>query len=233
MTKKPTSIAPQNLECYARALGNCSGDMSDEHYLSKAVLRFLKATSKGNPQVYAKNIAGLPPGVRRLREIGRMKARILCTTHNASLHLCDNEGLAICRATLSMYDADNSHDPATEVFKIDGDRLELWMLKVFFGGLYCGKVWSDLVSLRGQPPSIEGLEILYGLKQMLDQSGLYWLPTHFEGKSFQNRDEVEFLPWIRHDDGQLLGCAAGCSAFTSVCLRMKSLARCLFGAIAR
>ena len=62
--------------------------MSDEHIVSEAVLRFLQANIRGNPQVYAQNTARVPRGVRRLRDIGRMTAPILCTTHNRRLAQC-------------------------------------------------------------------------------------------------------------------------------------------------
>jgi hypothetical protein len=195
----------QEFECYAKALGDCAGSTSDEHIVSEAVLRFLKANVRGNPQVYAQNTAGLPRGVRRLRDIGRMTAPILCATHNSGLDLYDDAALAMCKASLALYDADNSHDPAAESFIIDCDRLERWMLKVLFGTVYYGRDWPPLAGLGRQAPLVEWLEILYERRKMPAGRGLYWLPTQLEGEHFETRDEVELLPWFRKGDGKLVG----------------------------
>ena len=205
VAKNRQSDRQPEFECYARALRGCSTEMSDEHIVSEAVLRFLKANVRGNPQVYAQNTAGLPRGVRRLRDIGRMTAPILCTTHNSGLHSYDDEALAMCKATLALYDADNHRDPAAESFVIDGGRLERWMLKVLFGTIYYGRDWPPLAGLRGQAPPVECLEVLYDRREMPARRGLYWLPTDLEGEHFDNRDEVELLPWSRKGDGKLVG----------------------------
>jgi hypothetical protein len=80
-------------------------------------------------------------------------------------------------ASESVYNADDARDQAAEVFQIDGDRLERWMLKTLSGGLYSGKLWPDLAAWQGKQPLIEWLEELYGLREIPRGQGLFWQPT--------------------------------------------------------
>ena len=137
-----------------------------------------------------------PAQTRKWRDIGRLKAKILCTSHNSSLSPYDDEGLAMCKAAKSTYDADNTGDMTIDTFTIDGNRLERWMLKTLIGGLYSGKVWTDLAAMEAKPPPDEWLEILYGRRDFPDRQGLYWQPTALAGLDFDHRDEFEVLPWM-------------------------------------
>jgi hypothetical protein len=185
-----------NLDCFARALGDCQGPMSGEHYISEAILKFVGGPSTGNPGVYGHNLAGLPRGQRRWRDIGQLKRKILCKKHNSDLSDYDRAGLAMCKAGKSMYQADNTGDQTAEIFTIDGDDLERWMLKTLIGGYYSGKVWEELADMEGVDPPLEWLDILYGRKDFPFGHGLYWQPTELEGVALDGRDEFELMPRI-------------------------------------
>jgi hypothetical protein len=194
-----------NPDCYARALGGCSDQKSREHYVSEGALKYVAAPTTGNLSVYARYHGRQKRGVQKLLDIGRLTAEILCTKHNNSLGPVDDESIRMCGAAESMYDADNSGDQTAEGFPIDGDRLERWMLKTLIGGLYSGKLWDDLAHMERQPPPIQWLEALYGYKELPDGQGLYWQPTEMDGLSFEERDQLEILPWLSADNGTVIG----------------------------
>jgi hypothetical protein len=52
-TDQPASS--RNPNCYAQGLGGCSDDMSREHMVSEGALNYVRATTTGNPSVYARN----------------------------------------------------------------------------------------------------------------------------------------------------------------------------------
>ena len=70
------------------------------------------------------------------------------------------------------------------------------MLKTLIGGLYSGSLWDDIDSMKGHPPPLEWLEILYRGQEFPASQGLYWLPTEMPGLSLGDRDEFEVLPWL-------------------------------------
>jgi hypothetical protein len=181
----------KQIDCFARALGDCFGVPSKEHYVTEGGLELLKVALPGAPRVYEKK-----KGVRRLQEIGKLYARILCEKHNSGLSEFDQTFIDMMLATEAISDAVNAGDQTPELFQIDGDRFERWMLKTLIGGLYSGEQWPDLAAFHGNEPSMHWLEVLYRRKDVPRGQGFFWQPTEMKGLTFDNRDEFEVLPWM-------------------------------------
>ncbi len=114
--------------CYAAHLGDCMGGISKEHYISRSVLEIAGK---------AIQVSGFPwQKSHEPSEIGisALASRILCSHHNSDLSPLDEAGSKFLRALKSSFDeAFRDGDFAHEVFFIDGDKLELWLLKVLCG----------------------------------------------------------------------------------------------------
>ncbi len=202
------ATAYQHPECYSRVLGGCSQTISREHYFSDGALRSVGGHKLANPSVYGRNLVGQKPGIQKLLDIGRLTGEILCTTHNSALAPYDTGGMAMCDATEALHKAALSSDHAARIFRIDGDAFERWMLKTLCSCLCSGKVWAPLIALKGAPPPVEWLEVLFNKTKITAGQGIYWQPPEIEGLNSQNRDEVEFHPLFSADDLVIIGLRA-------------------------
>lgn len=195
----------QHPECYARALGGCSNTISAEHYISESVLKHVGGPREGNPSVYGRNLAFQRTGLKKLLDIGRLTAGILCTTHNSSLSPFDDAAKAMAAAAEDFHLA--LADPARTVYSvtISGDNFERWLLKTLCGSLYSGQVWRDLAELKGVCPPIEWLEYLFLGAPFPAGQGVYWQATDISGLTTDDRSELEFHPLMSHDGRFILG----------------------------
>ena len=74
----------QHPDCYARALGGCSREMSGEHYVSKGVLELVYARAgKASTSVLVTGLSFQKPGAIQFFGIGRLVGNILCEAHNS------------------------------------------------------------------------------------------------------------------------------------------------------
>jgi hypothetical protein len=169
--------------CYARAIGGCSEKPSDEHYFSKGVLKCIGGQAKETQTIYGKNLAFQKPGMRKKLLIGRLKADILCTTHNNALKPFDDAGKAFCEAAENLHRAATVGKASADMPRVNGNALERWMLRTLCGALYSGKVWRELVALKNIEPPFEWLEILYNLAGIQSGQGIYWQPYEIGGFS--------------------------------------------------
>jgi hypothetical protein len=114
--------------CYAVHLGNCKGGMSKEHYISRSVLEIAGKTVQTSGFPWQK--------LDQAQEIGieALTSRILCSHHNSRLSPLDKTGREFLSALKSIFDeAIGNENFGHEVFSVDGDKLELWLLKILCG----------------------------------------------------------------------------------------------------
>jgi hypothetical protein len=158
-------------KCYARALGNCSTDLSDEHFLSESVLAVVHPT-----KVTVAGFAWLGDNTRRIPN-KRLAARILCKAHNEALSGLDESGR---RFFQWMQDAiiefAQDHPKAQEdwIRAVNGHDLERWMMKALFGLIASGVAENKSPDLSKLPPPIEALRILFGYDPIPQGWGMYW-----------------------------------------------------------
>lgn len=133
----------KNLKCYAALLGDCSEDLSQEHYISHGLLKHLSRS--GNVE-----ISGFSwQGVDELKSLPtkKMVGNILCRRHNNALSPLD---AIIMRFSDSINEIDRtiileSHKEISRYFLFNGYDIERWMLKTL-----CGIVYSKNASIHGQ-----------------------------------------------------------------------------------
>lgn len=144
--------------CYAGSLGDCSANLSREHYVSRAVLQEI------SPDPILAGLSFLRGEEKRL-PVSALAARILCRRHNSQLAELDDEAAKSFRA-LRRFENGNKDSvvaPSDDFEFVDGPRLEAWMLKTLFGLLAAGVLTGSsgpLVRVReGAEPAL--LEVLF------------------------------------------------------------------------
>ena len=142
-----------HLRCYARALRDCSDKSSREHYVSASVLELL-----GEDHRIA-NASWLPPG--QLSDpipTSALGSRILCERHNGSLSPLDAHAKIFFTELLGAL-SDDEQVPHRQV-RVDGDRLEQWVLKACCGALASGNLVEKGHEMVREPPR-SWLDILF------------------------------------------------------------------------
>lgn len=156
----PTAPAPPSTgyshgRCYARALNDCSEQISKEHYLSRGVLRELAGAGPTN--TVRMSGMGLPEGDLPPDQVGQ--AKILCGRHNSALSALDTAGARLFRALREGIKT----IPAFAYRSFSGVDVERWLLKVTCGVRAASK----------QDVPLEWLEFLFGSAELPPMLGLY------------------------------------------------------------
>lgn len=190
--KAPRSATPagpvtgvSNPKCYMRATGNCSDNISKEHYISRSVLASLDMAG-------TQKIAGVPWRALKAFHIvptDSLVAKVLCERHNVALSPLDAEAGRLIR-TIGEYDRKFHKKPhLTEIKLFCGEELEKWMLKTV-----CGIVAAKAVARGGvrsnATVSDTWVSILAGERDWPRLWGIYVaVPTgvafHYESFSFK------------------------------------------------
>jgi hypothetical protein len=116
--------------CYASSTNDCSPKLSNEHWLSKAVLRAIgdgDMVTVGGLHWQTKPSQHLP--------VNRLGANILCDRHNSALSRLDRTA-TIVQAALDRYQLDQLAKPdphGSEFDLVSGEDFERWMLKMAWG----------------------------------------------------------------------------------------------------
>jgi len=177
--------AHKNPKCYAAGLGGCSSKISSEHFFSKAVLKLLydePGFEVGGFPWQRKPGAG-PPSPESLA------SNILCKDHNEALSTVDAEALQL------FHSFDGVHKHLTDErrsghleFEVAGEIFERWILKVLIGVVASGNAEKDNVRVPKSKPSLEWLQLLFGVESMPSACGVYALsqqhPFSVKGISF-------------------------------------------------
>jgi hypothetical protein len=121
-----------NPNCYLRAAGDCSDDISREHYISRDVLAEL------GPTITIHGLPWLAPDERRVVGIESLTAKILCRRHNSALAPLDAEAGRFFRALReideNLYEKSLSRKGLS--FEFCGLALDMWMVKASCGLFY-------------------------------------------------------------------------------------------------
>ena len=166
-------------KCYARALGGCCNKITGEHSVSRGVLELIK---EGDGEVSRSvSVTGLAFQERdAIQEIGvsRLESKVLCDTHNNLLSPADGAAKAMFLGMDGLNRAAGDIGSPERTVSVDGDLLELWMLKVMCGGLYSG-AWlvGPAETMKGVCPPLEWLQILFNGSQFPVGWGMYYLPA--------------------------------------------------------
>src|SRR5687768_17103054 len=110
--------------CYAAALEDCDGPLTDEHYILKSLQR----------EFGVRLIVGGTPWARESKVVGPdIKARVLCRKHNTDVKPYDKAALAVFRALKKAHRGERAD------IEVDGEHLERWSLKASAGMLASGE----------------------------------------------------------------------------------------------
>lgn len=150
----------EKLRCYAAYLGNCNGGITREHYISRSVLDIA-----GN----VVRISGFPwQETDKVKDIGinTFVSKVLCRHHNNELSPLDESGKAFLQALKSVFNnAVGKTEFNDEAFSLEGDRIELWLLKILCGlcavskSVAIPKRWTNILFEREEFPQGWGLHI--------------------------------------------------------------------------
>ncbi len=169
----------QNPKCYARALGSCSRQIDNEHYISRSILeRIPDPTVLTSKAVLVRNLSFQQQAdVLEPIGVGNLTSKMLCKTHNNALSDYDAAGLAMYMA-LELLDLEPRIPiPNRFIKKIDGDAFERWMLKALVGGLYSGILrLPPGMSMKDVQPTLDFLHILYRGAPFPTGTGMFWIP---------------------------------------------------------
>jgi hypothetical protein len=185
VTIVPPDTGFMHAKCYAAALGGCSTKISGEHPISHGALKLWA----NGPSIQIGGLTWLEEGEMRSIPTDALNAKILCESHNAALSPLDAVGLRFAehlRATRQAMTTMRRRGPRTHLI-LNGLDIERWLLKTL-----CGLVASGSTDVKGigDPrewrPSVEGLEILFGVRPMTNGCGL-----HFLGKPGERPDVVQ------------------------------------------
>ena len=147
------------MSCIAAHLRDCGGGTSAEHYISRSVLKL------AGKAVRVSGFAWQQPGQATDIGIGSLTSKRLCRHHNEQLSPLDEEGRRFLEPLKRTHDeASGEADFSNETFLVDGDRLELWLLKVL-----CG----ILTASRAYPIPNEWIEILFQRRPFPEGAGLH------------------------------------------------------------
>jgi len=169
----------QNPKCYARELEGCSLQTDGEHYISQAILeripdrRVIKSKA-----VLVRNLSfQKQPDLLEAMGIGNLASKMLCKIHNNALSDYDAAFLALYEALDALDDEGREPVSDRSIRVIDGDAFERFMLKAFIGGLYSGNFRLPTgMTMKGEPPTLEMLHILYRGAEFPARTGMFWIP---------------------------------------------------------
>jgi hypothetical protein len=166
--------------CYAAPLGDCSGSLNREHFISKNLLKEFEEAGR-------LKVRGFPHGNEAghlLMSVESLSAKVLCEGHNSRLSDVDREGgrflTAFFAAHSGLLDRTFIED---QLFVFDGPLIERWMLKYACGLIASGQAGVRTERIERTLPPLEFLQALFGLDTFPDNWGLYTRPTSPVGVS--------------------------------------------------
>jgi hypothetical protein len=172
-----------NGKCYARALGDCVGKISAEHYVSRAVLEEL------GPDLLVTD--GRRGFEKKPLRPANLTAKILCRRHNEALSGLDATAGSYFRALKCVGEQLVS---GGGVHAFSGHDLELWLLKVL-----CGQT-----RLYGDAVPLPWVRVLFGEEEIGGRSGLNVIASI--GELIPGTREVA-ISTARTDAGERVGCS--------------------------
>lgn len=166
-------------KCYASPLKNCSVRLSEEHYLTKAILKLLIKSLEPHYPILGVNhmtidANGNPILKKDHRQRDPVKAEVLCAHHNNKLSQFDQVGIDIAKALIAT---DERPYTCSAKYIIKGENFERYILKSICGHITdSANKASNNVPIKSVP--FEWLDILFSNKPVPINTGLYFQPIH-------------------------------------------------------
>lgn len=191
-------------KCYAGSLGDCCTEISGEHCVSAELLR------RGSRDKMA-TVTNL--GFQRERNvpqrigIANLKAKVLCKVHNSRLSDYDQAILQLHEGIEALEESFGQQPADTRRFRVDGDALERWLLKMLAGGLFSGNfLVPPKDRMTGVPIPEEWLAYLFCGRELPARHGLY-LMTGPPGAPVSVEDQhwLRITPLMSTDQQFVLG----------------------------
>ena len=212
--------------CYAAQLGDCSGPLNREHFVSKNLLKEFEESGR-------LNVVGYPHGNdagQLLLSVESMSAKVLCESHNSRLSDVDVEGgrfiSTFFAAHSGLLDETSRGDQTLE---FNGLLIERWMLKYMCGLVASGQAGFGAERLERTPPPVEFLRVLFGLETVPPDWGLYTRPTTPVGFAQEKQLAIGlYLPLQPGGTRQVAGVKMEHYGFTSI-LALKTPSQPLSG----
>lgn len=138
--------------CWAKGLGGCSGRITKEHYISRAVT--------GDCTIEVRGLPGLANDSKKIHS-SALARNMLCRAHNNGLSPLD----VAAGAAFDVFWGRRPVEPT-----IDGRLLERWCLKT------CINIWyrrDDRSPGAPWEPPLEWVEIVFGRREFGGYAGLY------------------------------------------------------------
>lgn len=183
--------------CWAAALGDCEGRISQEHYISRAMwdTEVLDVVGFSWCKEEPKRIP-----------VARLTSGILCQYHNQALSSVDAEGVSIFQIFKT---AEKLHEERLKrpqfpwpkhLFNINGWMLERWLAKAMVGILRAG-----YNQLEREPEHITRalIRCAFGLEKLQKPHGLY-IPAEV-GDDIDTVDGFRFAPMFSPDEKLIAG----------------------------
>lgn len=154
--------------CYAAVRGDCSHELSEEHFMSFALLMGLVKDPQGihvSGSRWGQDGSWIQPE--------RIVSPVLCSNHNRQLEPLDGFAANFERECSRIHAAARADQVVTTVTRYHGNNLERWMLKVL-----CGLVASENARrasgeiLTTAVPE-HWIKVLYGDADLSARAGLY------------------------------------------------------------
>ncbi len=191
-TPPGTKTVFSNSRCYARALSDCDRNLSREHYISESILSL-----RGGKSIGITGFPWLDSGEQRSISKASLTAKVLCSRHNAVLSGLDSTALLLFTYLMGLNIEENQ-----EVFLINGEEIERWMLKALCGVVASGNVVHDSKRILGWEPPYHWLEILFGTGRIPPDCGLYYILAKYD---FPANQFTRITPIINKAGGKIVG----------------------------
>lgn len=136
-------------KCYANALGDCSGKISKEHYISKKILEFAQEDM---------GRISLEGELRACSAKNLKNKKMLCTKHNSQLSRIDAEMLKLVK---TVFNWNSNPRSVSETF--NGSLITRWLFKYGAGIIIADGLRSDANSYMFEK---DWLEILFGVRPL-------------------------------------------------------------------
>jgi hypothetical protein len=150
-------------DCFAAALGGCSGGHSLEHFVSANLLKEINATPL---------VEGWP-GIADIKRVGvgALGSKILCKEHNYMLSPLDSAAGRFFEA-IKRFDAElTAGNSGPAHVAVEGPLIELWLLKVALGLAAVNSKAGNMQRLRDHDLCVD---VLYQRSPWPEQWGLYF-----------------------------------------------------------
>jgi hypothetical protein len=169
----PTQNTFAHPKCYARLLGNCSKEISKEHFISRNILEELHQSG-------GLRVGGMPwnaPGAVVAISPTSLAGKVLCRHHNSLLSDLDVLGGRFFKALNSIHAASSGGLSSLRdaVYQFDGNGVERFFLKILLGGVASGNLRGPGGTTATQGFDASLLRRLFGEEAFPPATGMFLL----------------------------------------------------------